>query len=122
MRAVYAAMTIALLVPSMALAQGPVYQLDLLGQHPYKYYPPAGHASQNPGSPKWFVPGYGYKIPGFGFPPQIVPTTQYAPQRDRQWRGSFARSQPMYWERGQTPWYFPGQAQQESFPLNSLAW
>lgn len=43
-----------------------VYSLDNLVHHPYSFVPAYGHASQSPGSAKYFVPGYGYRIPGYG--------------------------------------------------------
>ena len=49
-----------------AFATEPVYSLDLLQHHPYRFQPAYGHASQRPGSPRHFVPGYGYQSPGFG--------------------------------------------------------
>ena len=41
-------------------------RLDSLAHHPYSNFALAGHASQNPGSPKYFVPGYGDRVPGVG--------------------------------------------------------
>lgn len=40
------------------------YNLDSMATHPYMHTPAIGHASQMPGSPKHFVPGYGYIPPG----------------------------------------------------------
>lgn len=45
---------------------GVMFSLDQMHDHPYRFVPAHGHASQNPGSPKYFVPAYGYRIPGFG--------------------------------------------------------
>ncbi|MCA8996569.1 MAG: hypothetical protein KDA80_06285 [Planctomycetaceae bacterium] len=54
------------ITPAVFAQDASIYSLDQLGFHPYRSVPAFGHASQNPGSPKWFVPGYGYRIPGFG--------------------------------------------------------
>lgn len=60
--------TAAFLVLSIAtpVSADPTYSLDNLTGHPYRYLPEFGHASQSPGSPKHFRPGYGYSIPGPG--------------------------------------------------------
>ena len=53
--------------PPCLAVDGPGYNLDAMTSHPYRFLPAYGHASQNPGSPRWFMPGYGYQIPGFGY-------------------------------------------------------
>lgn len=57
----------ALLVVASAPASEPLYSLDRMALHPYRFTPAYGHASANPGSPRWFAPGYGYVIPSFGW-------------------------------------------------------
>ena len=39
------------------------YSLDSLANHPYNSAGAVGHASQSPGSAKWFRPGFGYRSP-----------------------------------------------------------
>ena len=73
------AMSILLAGSSALHAQPPQYNLDRLEAHPYCFLPNYGHPSLNPGSPRYFVPGYGYRIPGFGYAGQNLPTlTDYS--------------------------------------------
>lgn len=39
------------------------YSLDEMGSHPFNSAGAIGHASQSPGSAKWFRPGFGYQVP-----------------------------------------------------------
>ena len=93
-------------------ADGPGYNLDAMTSHPYRFVPAYGHASQNPGSPKWFVPGYGYQIPGFGYAaetksfsysstvPYAFGSATPAHYTDSAWRN---------WTNNTAgPWYLPG--------------
>ena len=50
---------------TLAAASDPASVYDSTAFHPYRFVPAYGHASQSPGSPRWFAPGYGYAIPGF---------------------------------------------------------
>ena len=65
-----ALLSLTLLLTSAASAHDPypppLSSLDRMEFHPYRFLPAYGHASQNPGSPRYFMPGYGYAIPGFG--------------------------------------------------------
>lgn len=89
----------------------PSYSLDFFS-HPYRFTPMWGHASQNPGSPKWFRPGYGYQVPGFGdslrlsspaaLSYQTHPFGNRAPGELR-----IRGHQHHYWGSG-PPWYLPG--------------
>ena len=83
--------------------------------HPYHHVPSRGHASQNPGSPKWFVPGYGYQTP------PVYTTRSLNP-----WRSNILSQSPYTWGTLQplyysdplylqsrstffrTPWLLPG--------------
>ena len=65
-----------------------------------------------PGSPKYFVPGYGYRIPGFGFRGGYAETFNSYPtfysvgRRNPAW---YHDSQQRYWSNSYGgPWYFPG--------------
>lgn len=86
------------------------YSLDSFS-HPYRFSPGWGHASQNPGSSKWFVPGYGYQVPGFGTSPRLsslaAPSYKTHPFGNRlpgQLRVRGSRHH--YWGSGQ-PWHLP---------------
>jgi hypothetical protein len=97
------------------------YSMDELTHHPYHYLPAFGHAAQMPGSPKYFVPAYGYRIPGFGFRGGYRETLNsytdyyrfgqrvnqhYTDTKQRYWRNSYGG-----------PWYYPG------YPFNTqTAW
>ncbi|MEZ6057538.1 MAG: hypothetical protein R3C01_12625 [Planctomycetaceae bacterium] len=113
------AIVFVLMLSASASAQEPVYSLDTLADHPYRYMPAYGHASQNPGSPKWFVPGYGYRIPGFGY-------HRSQPQFDNFYHKTIPHSLStngrLYWEIGRSPWYFPGAPEPAPFPLHSMGW
>ena len=85
---------------------------DRLTYHPYPFVPPFGYASQNPGSPKYFVPGYGYRIPGFGFSAGYAETlNSYRDfyefgQRKHQ---PYDDTQHQFWSNHNGgPWYYPG--------------
>lgn len=86
----------------------PIYSLDLLQDHPYRFVPSYGHASQNPGSPKWFAPGYGYRIPGFGYSSPVTSYTDYY-QFGSLRPGFYNPNQQLflYYSYG-GPWYIPG--------------
>lgn len=100
-------MMIVCLSSSAVLADGgPVYSLDQMMDHPYRFVPAYGHASQNPGSPKWFRPGYGYLIPGFGSTRGLsVGGSGRYNQHD-----GFGLRRPNDRSVAMTPWYFPGQS------------
>lgn len=91
---------------------GPLYSLDVLEHHPYRFVPAYGHASQNPGSPKWFVPGYGYRIPGFGY--SLRRYSALSPYNSNYAFGArvpshYDDSTYRYWTNSYGgPWYFPG--------------
>jgi hypothetical protein len=93
-------------------ADPPTYSLDELVQHPYRFLPAFGHASQAPGSPRYFDPGYGYRIPGFGFRYGYTETLSAYSDFYRFGRRKQARyndRQYRFWTntyRG--PWYHPG--------------
>jgi hypothetical protein len=95
-----------------ATADEPIYSLDQLNQHPYRFVPAFGHASQNPGSPKYFVPGYGYQIPGFGSSPRSLPTlTSYNDLYEfgQRKHGSYDSAGNRFWSNSYGgPWYQPG--------------
>jgi len=93
-------------------ASEPVYSLDQLTHHPYRYVPAYGHASQNPGSPKWFRPGYGYQIPGFGSTASL--SAIYYHQNVLHSERNLTKGES-YWTEGRAPWYLPGSP--PSFPL-----
>lgn len=100
--------TASLMNATGVLASEPVYSLDLLQSHPYRFLPAYGHASQNPGSPKYFVPGYGYRIPGFGWNGSVVGADRYyefgiqLPNHDDD-------SKYKFWSNSYgNPWYRPG--------------
>lgn len=92
------------------LAEPPAYSLDALSDHPYRFVPSWGHASQMPGSPKHFAPGYGYRIPGFGTFSTLSSRGAYQPLN------AFGRRIPKSVESGFRsnqnslggPWYYPG--------------
>jgi len=91
-----------------ASSSDPIYSLDLLQDHPYRFVPSYGHASQNPGSPKWFVPGYGYRIPGFGYSSPVTTYTDYY-QFGARGPGFYNNNQQFYLSNSYGgPWYFPG--------------
>ncbi len=88
------------------------YSMDELTYHPYRFLPAFGHAAQMPGSPKYFVPAYGYRIPGFGFRAGYRETLDsyadyyrfgrrvhqdYTDTEQRDWSNSYGG-----------PWYYPG--------------
>ena len=82
--------------------------LDLLQDHPYRFVPAYGHASQNPGSPKWFVPGYGYRIPGFGYSSPVTSYTDYY-QFGALKPGFYNPNQQLFLSNSYgAPWYIPG--------------
>ena len=86
----------------------PIYSLDLLQDHPYRFVPAYGHASQNPGSPKWFVPGYGYRIPGFGYSSPVTSYTDYY-QFGALKPGFYNPNQQLFLSNSYgAPWYIPG--------------
>ena len=102
----------------------PIYSVDSMMNHPYMFTPAWGHASQNPGSPKWFAPGYGYQIPGFGY-------SQYRYDRLNSYnahyafgvlqRSSFSSVGTRYRPSvGSPSWYFPGSPL--STDSTSFAW
>ena len=108
----------AAITSAWASAHEPVFSLDLLSQHPYRFVPAYGHASQNPGSPKWFRPGYGYQIPGFGYSvaqPRVNFYHYTVPHR-------LTTAGKMYWEQGRSPWYLPSAPETAAFPLQSMGW
>ncbi len=93
-------------------ADEPIYSLDQLNHHPYRYVPAFGHASQNPGSPKYFVPGYGYQISGFGYSAGSLPTlTSYNDfyQFGQRKHGLYDDANHRFWSNSYGgPWYYPG--------------
>jgi len=102
-----------------ASAGAPAYSLDQLYNHPYRYTPAYGHVSQNPGSPKYFAPGYGYRIPGFGYSvgPASVSTTyntynsnyQFGQRNRRSATGMYNDRSHRFWSNSYGgPWYYPG--------------
>jgi hypothetical protein len=90
----------------------PVYSLDSMTHHPYRYVPAFGHASQNPGSPRHFVPGYGYSIPGFGASSaNLAPNTNYSLyyQFGHRTHGLYNDATHRFWHNSYGgPWYHPG--------------
>ena len=107
-----------------AAADGPLYSLDVMTQHPYRFTPAWGHASQNPGSPRWFVPGYGYQIPGFGYG-----LNRYSALSPYQAHYAFGIRQPaaysdathQNWSSISTiPWFLPGSS--TNTQLRTFAW
>ena len=94
------------------LAHDERYSLDELTHHPYRYLPAYGHAAQMPGSPKYFVPGFGYRIPGFGS------GAGYGETRDsygeyyrfgRRVHQNYTDTRQRYWSNSYGgPWYYPG--------------
>ncbi|MFY9256954.1 MAG: hypothetical protein WAO83_26110 [Fuerstiella sp.] len=102
----------------------PAYSLDSMTQHPYRFTPAWGHASHNPGSPKWFVPGYGYQIPGYGYSVQryslLSPYNAHYAFGIRQRSGFGSPSVTPLANVGAPPWYFPGSP--AGVQLNSFAW
>ena len=60
---------IGLMAAADAEAVDPIDRFSRPTAHPNQFLPAYGHASQNPGSPRWFAPGYGYVVPGFGVRP-----------------------------------------------------
>jgi hypothetical protein len=101
-----------MLVTNNCLASDAHYCLDTLAGHPYRFPPVYGHAAQMPGSPKYFVPGYGYRIPGFGFRAGYSETlNSYADYYDfgRRVPQFYNDTKQRYWDNGQGgPWYYPG--------------
>lgn len=87
-----------------------LYSLDQMMHHPYRFAPAFGHASQWPGSPKFFRPGYGYIIPAEGASSLMTLPPSYHGFRN----GFHTDSQPGQsptdaWNRlGESPWYLPG--------------
>ena len=110
--AALAASAIALAANRCGADDGPLYSLDVLQHHPYRFVPAFGHASQNPGSPKWFVPGYGYRIPGFGY--GLTRHSALSPYNSNYAFGARVPSHYddatyRYWTNSYGgPWYFPG--------------
>jgi len=98
-------MKTAVLCFAILLAAPAAYAGEL---HPYAYPPLHGHASQNPGSPRHFHPGYGYRIPGFG---TAISQPSY---RTRLYHNGNRTHYPLTRElRFNTnqyggPWYYPG--------------
>lgn len=89
------------------------YSLDSMANHPYNSATAPGHASQSPGSPKWFVPGYGYQRPyGYGSTLNRRLRNPYLTEY------SFGTRRPnlrrndtthLYWTNAYGgPWYLPG--------------
>ena len=106
------AASLCLALANVSVAEdGPLYSLDVLEHHPYRFVPAFGHASQNPGSPKWFVPGYGYQIPGFGY--SLKRYHSLSPYNSNYAFGArvpshYDDSTYRYWTNSFGPWYFPG--------------
>ena len=96
-----------------------VYSMDSLKDHPYRFYPAYGHASQNPGSPKWFAPGYGYQIPGFGTPPNRLHS-----MHSNHWAYPFGNavrpwetaSRSRHWNGNTSWWLLPGTPSRQGSP------
>lgn len=96
-----------------------VYSLDSLKDHPYRFYPAYGHASQNPGSPKWFAPGYGYQIPGFG-----STASRHHLSQSPHWTHPFGNAvhpwettaRSRYWTGNTIPWLLPGSPSRQGSP------
>lgn len=95
-----------------ALAEDYIPYSVIAESHPYRYLPPYGHASQNPGSPRYFEPGYGYRIPGFGFRGQttsVLPRYGTYYQFGRRVPGLYSDDRQRYWMNSYGgPWYLPG--------------
>ncbi len=103
--------TLLLISSSLQAADGPAYALDSMTDHPYRFTPAYGHASQNPGSPKYFVPGYGYRIPGFGSGNGFSSSNSYTDHYTFGIRkpGSYNDTTHQYWDNSYGgPWYIPG--------------
>ena len=89
------------------------YSLDSMANHPYNSATARGYAWQNPGSPKWFVPGYGYQQP-YGYSSSmrnrlLNPYLQEYSFGIR--RSNLRRSDATHrnWTNAYGgPWYFPG--------------
>jgi hypothetical protein len=107
------ALSLSTILPLTANAREPVrYSLDDLTYHPYRFVPPNGHASQSPGSPQYFVPGYGYRIPGFGFRGDYAETlishADYY-RFGRRDHGFYSDTRQRFWSNSYGgPWYYPG--------------
>lgn len=102
----------AMCVTGNCLASDTLYSLGEFADHPYRFPPVYGHASQMPGSPKYFVPAYGYRIPGFGFRAGYAESlNSYARyyrfgQRDP---GFYSDAEQRFWSNSYGgPWYYPG--------------
>lgn len=97
---------------SVIAAEPPQCSLGDTTHHPYHYVPPYGHASQLPGSPKYFVPGYGYRIPGFGFRGGYAETlNSYSDYYSfgRRDHGFYDDARQRFWTNSYGgPWYQPG--------------
>ena len=104
------AVAVLCMASSTASANEPIYSLDQLTQHPYRFVPAFGHASLNPGSPRHFVPGYGYRIPGFGS--RSLPTlTSYNDfyEFGQRRHGLYNDSRHRFWSNSYGgPWYHAG--------------
>ena len=90
----------------------PVYNLDRMTLHPYRYMPAYGHASKNPGSPRHFVPGYGYQVPtlgpGYSNLPQNTDYNAYY-SFGRRNHGHYDGTTTRFWHISYGgPWYYPG--------------
>ena len=81
---------------------------------PYRYQatPLPVHASFQPGSPKWFVPGYGYQVPAVAYRrPTDLGLSVY---RQQSWLGSrrsdvfYGGNQRFWVAPNALPWFLPG--------------
>lgn len=84
----------------------PLFSLDQMQSHPYRFVPPFGHTWQNPGSPRYFRPGYGYVIPAPSFNASF--TQPWASQDLFESRGDNETARPSRSPFGTSPWFLPG--------------
>lgn len=113
------ALLVAIFVQPAGAVDNTTSTLQPLENHPYTYVPSYGHASQNPGSPKYFEPGYGYRIPGFDFRGGYDATENSYDSFysfGRRNAGFYSDANHRYWRNVYAgPWYHPG------WPANTQA-